>query len=140
RQEGQKGGRHRAGAGRDDAGRGGAAGRWRGDPRHARAGMTGRPTGTPGQRGGPMQLTPGERDRLDDYRQMMGDEAGNLALALDSLTDGMALIGQHAVYCRVERGPRAGAPALDLAEVLDALDKAKALVQETLLKLRQDGP
>ena len=87
-----------------------------------------------------MQLTPGERDRLDDYRQMMGDEAGNLALALDSLTDAVALVGQHTVYCRVERGPHAGAPALDLAEVLESLAKAKALVQQTLLKLRQDGP
>ncbi len=87
-----------------------------------------------------MQLTPTERDRLDDYRQMMGEPAGNLALALDSLTDVMALLGQHKVYCRVEKGPRSGEPPLDLAELLEALAKAKALVQQTLVGLRGAGP
>jgi len=86
-----------------------------------------------------MQLTPAEREKLDDYRQMMGSEAGNLALALDSLTDVMALLGQHTVYCRVERGPRAGEPPLDIVAVLDTLQKAKALVQQALLDLRR-GP
>jgi hypothetical protein len=85
-----------------------------------------------------MNLTPAERDRLDDYRHMMGDGPGNLAFALDTLTDVMALVGQHKVYCRVEKGPRAGDPPLDLVEVLDALHKAKSLVQQTLLDLRDD--
>ncbi len=85
-----------------------------------------------------MALTPEERDQLDDYRHMMGQPAGNLALALDRLTDVMAMLGQHKVYCRVEKGPRAGEPPLDLQELLDALQNAKALVQETLLSLRED--
>jgi hypothetical protein len=85
-----------------------------------------------------MGLTPAERLQLDDYQTMMGWEAGNLALALDSLTDVMALLGQHKVYCRVEKGPRAGQPPLDLEELLDVLQKAKALVQETMLRLRED--
>lgn len=85
-----------------------------------------------------MTLTPEERDRLDDYQQMMGRGAGSLALALDSLTDAMALLGQHKVYCRVEKGPRAGEPPLDLIDLLDTLQKAKRLVQETLLGLRED--
>jgi hypothetical protein len=85
-----------------------------------------------------VDLTPEERDRLDDYQQMMGPPAGNLALALDSLTDVMALLGQHKVYCRVEKGPRAGEPPLDLVELLATLQKAKALVQQTLLQLRED--
>ena len=84
-----------------------------------------------------MELTPAEREQLDDYRQMMGPQAGNLAMALDSLTDVMALLGQHTVYCRVERGPRAGQPPLDIVAVLETLQKAKALVQQALLELRQ---
>jgi hypothetical protein len=83
-----------------------------------------------------MPLDPHEARRLDDYRFQMGPEAGNLALALDQLTDVMALVGQHVVYCRVEKGPRAGQPPLDVAELLDTLQKAKTLVQETMLTLR----
>jgi hypothetical protein len=85
-----------------------------------------------------MALTPAESDQLDDYRHMMGPTAGSLALALDRLTDVMAMLGQHKVYCRVEKGPRTGEPPLDLLEVLDTLQKAKSLVQETLLTLRED--
>jgi hypothetical protein len=84
-----------------------------------------------------MSLTPAERERLDDYQAMMGDDAGRLALALDRLTDVMAQLGQHKVYCRVEKGPRAGQPPLDLVETLDTLQTAKTLVQETLWRLRQ---
>jgi hypothetical protein len=40
------------------------------------------------------------------------------------------------VYCRVEKGPRAGQPSLELVELLDTLTRAKGLVQETLLRLR----
>jgi hypothetical protein len=85
-----------------------------------------------------MALTPAERDQLEDYRHMMGTAAGALALALDRLTDVMAMLGQHKVYCRVEKGPRAGEPPLDLMELLATLQTAKALVQETLLGLRED--
>ncbi len=85
-----------------------------------------------------MGLTPAERQQLEDYQTMMGTEAGSLALALDRLTDVMAMLGQHKVYCRVEKGPRAGQPPLDLEELLDVLQKAKRLVQETMLRLRED--
>jgi hypothetical protein len=84
-----------------------------------------------------VELSPEEREKLDDYRTMMGPEAGTLALVLDGLTDVMAALGQHKVYCRVEKGPRAGEPPLDLAELLTTLQKTKMLVQETLLTLRQ---
>ena len=83
-----------------------------------------------------MRLTPEDRDTLDDYRHMMGDDAGTLALALDRLTDVMAQLGQHKVHCRVEKGPRAGEPPLDLVDLLNTLQTAKALVQETMLRLR----
>ena len=85
-----------------------------------------------------MELSPAERDRLEDLRQMMGAEAGNLAFALDRLTDVMALVGQHKVYCRIEKGLRAGEPALDLVAIFDGLNTAKALLQESMQHLRQD--
>lgn len=85
-----------------------------------------------------MALTPVQRELLDDYRHMMGRAAGSLALTLDCLTDVMAQLGQHKVYCRVEKGPRAGAPPLDLVELLGTLQTAKELVQETLLAARED--
>jgi hypothetical protein len=85
-----------------------------------------------------MELTPSDHEQLEDYRQMMGPAAGSLALALDRLTDVMAMLGQHKVYCRVEKGPRVGEPPLDLLEVLSTLATAKSLVQETLLTLRED--
>jgi hypothetical protein len=85
-----------------------------------------------------MPLTPSDRELLADYQQMMGERAGSLALALDRLTDVMAMLGQHKVYCRVEKGPRAGEPPLDLQELITALDVAKGLVRETLSKLRLD--
>ena len=81
-------------------------------------------------------LTDSEREKLDDLRHMLGPDAGNLALVLEQLTDAMAMINLHAVYCRVEKGPRAGQPPLDVAEVLQTVEKAKRLVQETLIRLR----
>ncbi|MGH9677414.1 MAG: hypothetical protein ACRD36_09965 [Candidatus Acidiferrum sp.] len=83
-------------------------------------------------------MTPADHDLLENYRHMMGDNAGNLALALDQLTDVMAQLGMHKVYCRVEKGPRVGEPPLDLQELLASLQAAKSLVQETLLRLRED--
>ena len=78
-----------------------------------------------------------EKQKLDDYQFMLGADAGRLAFALDQLTDAMAMVGQHAVHCRVEKGPRAGEPPLDVAQLLETLQDAKRLVQETMLKLKQ---
>ncbi len=75
---------------------------------------------------------------LDDYRFQMGHDAGNLALVLDQLTDTLRLIGQHTVYCRVEKDSRSGEPPLDLVELTRLLHAAKGLVQESLLRLRND--
>jgi hypothetical protein len=82
-------------------------------------------------------MTSEEKRKLDDYQFMYGADAGRLAFALDQLTDAMAMVGQHAVHCRVEKGPRAGEPPLDVAELLETLQDAKRLVQETMLKLKQ---
>jgi hypothetical protein len=83
-----------------------------------------------------MQLSPADQDQLENYQTQYGSDAGRLALALDRLTDIMAQLGQHKVYCRVEKGLRAGQPPLDLVEALDTLQLAKGLVQQTLLQLR----
>jgi hypothetical protein len=74
--------------------------------------------------------------RLDDYRFQYGHDAGNLCLVLDGLTDVVQLIGQHTTYCRVEKGLRAGEPPLDIVEILRLLEASKALVQESLQRLK----
>jgi hypothetical protein len=74
---------------------------------------------------------------LEDYRFQFGHDAGNLSLALDSLTDVMQLLGQHKTYCRVEKGSRAGEPPLDLIEIMRSLEATKSLIQESLLRLKQ---
>jgi hypothetical protein len=77
-----------------------------------------------------------ELEKLDNLRFMLGPEAGNLAMALEQLTDAMALVNLHAVYCRVDKGPRTGQPPIDVAEILQMLEAAKRLVQEALQQLR----
>jgi hypothetical protein len=74
---------------------------------------------------------------LDDLRHMLGHDAGNLARILEQLTDLMAMINLHAVYCRVEKGPRSGLPPLDVAEMLQVIESVKELVQETLGRWRK---
>ncbi len=85
-----------------------------------------------------MPLPEPDAARLDDYRFQMGHDAGNLALVLDSLTDVMRLLGQHKTYCRVEKGLRAGQPPLDIVELTRLLQATKDLVQESLLRLKNE--
>jgi len=84
-----------------------------------------------------MPDSPEEREKLSDYQFMLGDDAGRLALVLDQLTDAMAMIGQHKVHCRVEKGPRAGEAPLDIQELLELLQGAKSHVQKTLQHLKR---
>jgi hypothetical protein len=86
--------------------------------------------------GAPTTMTDADGKKLDDLRFMLGPDAGNLAMVLENLTDAMAMVNLHAVYCRVEKGPRAGQPPLDVVEVLKTLQSAKNLVQETIERLR----
>lgn len=85
-----------------------------------------------------MTLDDAERTKLDDLRFMLGEPAGGLAMALDQLTDGMALIGQHTVYCRVEKGPRAGQSPLDVEEINRLIGNAKELIQAAVRQTRSD--
>ena len=60
------------------------------------------------------------RDALEVHETMMGRPRGWLAVALDLLTDSLALVGQHGVYCRSERFP--GQPKMDVALILETLN------------------
>ena len=76
-------------------------------------------------------------DALERHETMMGPARGRLAVALDLLTDSLALVGQHGVYCRSERFP--GRPRMDIALVLEQIDDAKQLVQSAMEELRSGG-
>jgi hypothetical protein len=73
-------------------------------------------------------------DSLERHETMMGAARGRLAVALDLLTDSLALVGQHGIYCQSERYP--GKPKMDIALVLEQLDDAKQLVQSAMLELK----
>jgi hypothetical protein len=74
------------------------------------------------------------RDTLEIHETMMGPARGRLAVALDLLTDSLALVGQHGVYCRSERFP--GQPKMDVALILEQLAAAKELVQSAMDQMR----
>lgn len=65
----------------------------------------------------------------------MGKPRGQLAVALDLLTDSLALVGQHGVYCKSERFP--GKPKMDIAIVLEQLEDAKELVQSAMEEIKR---
>ena len=73
-------------------------------------------------------------DALEHHETMMGISRGRLAVALDLLTDSLALVGQHGVYCRSERFP--GQPKMDVALVLEQLNDAKQLVQSAMAEIK----
>jgi hypothetical protein len=70
------------------------------------------------------------RETLEIHETMMGEQRGKLAVALDLLTDALALIGQHNVYCQSSRAP--GTPTLDIALALEQIGDAKELVQTVI--------
>ena len=67
---------------------------------------------------------------LEAHETMMGQAGGRLAVALDLLTDALAMVGQHGVYCQSVRRP--GQPAMDIAIVLEQIGDAKELVQSVM--------
>ena len=70
------------------------------------------------------------RDALEAHETMMGSTRGRVAVALDLLTDALAMVGQHGVYCQSTRMP--GKPALDIALVLEQIGDAKELLQSAI--------
>ena len=75
------------------------------------------------------------RDELDKYEFMMGLERGRLAVTLDVLTDALALVGQHGVYCVSNRNP--SKPALDLQAVMQGINDAKELIGTVMEEMRR---
>lgn len=75
------------------------------------------------------------QDALEQHETMMGAARGRLAVALDLLTDSLALVGQHGVYCRSERF--IGQPKMDIALVLEQLADAKELVQSAMAEIKR---
>jgi len=70
------------------------------------------------------------RETLETHETMLGRANGRLAVALDLMTDALALIGQHGVYCQSARLP--GKPAMDIRLVLEQIGDAKELVQSVI--------
>jgi hypothetical protein len=78
-----------------------------------------------------------KQEDLERYETMMGVPRGRLALTLDSITDAMALVGQHGVYCQSQRWP--GKPAMDIQIIMRNLTDAKELIQSVMEALKK-GP
>ena len=74
---------------------------------------------------------------LEVHETMMGTSRGRLAVAMDLLTDALAMVGQHGVYCQITRVP--GRPALDIALVVEQIGDAKELVQ-SVIELDRPAP
>ena len=70
------------------------------------------------------------RDTLEHHETKMGSARGRLAVALDLLTDALAMVGQHGIYCQSARMP--GRPTMDIAIVLEQIGDAKELVQSVM--------
>jgi hypothetical protein len=77
------------------------------------------------------------RRELEVHETMMGASRGRLAVALDLLTDALAMVGQHGVYCQSARQP--GTPSFDLRLVIEQIGDAKELMQ-TVIEDGPDGP
>lgn len=74
-----------------------------------------------------------KRRELEIHELQMGISRGRLAVTMDMLTDAMALVGQHGVYCQSARQP--GKPAMDIQIILQELDGAKQLISSVLEEL-----
>jgi hypothetical protein len=69
-------------------------------------------------------------DELEKHETMMGRDRGRLAVAMDLLTDAIAMVGQHGIYCQSARQP--GRPTMDITMVLEQISDAKELVQSVI--------
>ena len=76
-----------------------------------------------------------KHDELEHYEFMMGMPRGRLAVSMDLLTDAMAYVGQHGVYCQSARQP--GRPAMDIQIIMRNITGAKELVSSVMEELRK---
>jgi hypothetical protein len=75
------------------------------------------------------------RDELEKYEFMMGPARGRLAVTMDVVTDAMALVGQHGVYCQSQRWP--GKPVMDIQIIMKSLEEAKELIRSVMDDLKR---
>ena len=75
------------------------------------------------------------RDALERHEFMMGVPRGRLAVTMDLLTDALAFVGQHGVYCQSARRP--GRPAMDVQIIMKNITAAKELVSSVMEELRK---
>ena len=77
-----------------------------------------------------------KREELEQYETMIGAKParGRLAITLDTITDAMALVGQHGVYCQSQRWP--GKPVMDIQIIMKSLTDAKELIQSVMEELK----
>ena len=86
----------------------------------------------------PMPVFDEKQEELEHYETMMGVPRGRLAVTMDSITDAMALVGQHGVYCQSQRWP--GKPVMDIQIIMKSLTDAKELIQSVMEELKdRDG-
>jgi hypothetical protein len=78
-----------------------------------------------------------KQEELECYEFMMGIPRGRLAVTMDMVTDAMALIGQHGVYCQSQRWP--GKPVMDIQLIMKNLTDAKELIQSVMKELEQQS-
>ena len=69
-------------------------------------------------------------DALEVHETMMGTARGRLAVALDLLTDSLALVGPHGVDCGSDRF--IGQPKLEMPLILAPLDAGTQRVQSAM--------
>lgn len=74
------------------------------------------------------------REARERYEFQMGPARGALATALDILTDALALVGQHGVYCRSTRQPQY--PSMDVRLVLQQIEDSKELIIDVMERLK----
>jgi hypothetical protein len=77
------------------------------------------------------------REAKERYEFQMGPIRGGLATALDILTDALALVGQHGVYCRSARQPQY--PAMDVRLVMEQIEDSKALIISAMQDLKKNA-
>jgi hypothetical protein len=75
------------------------------------------------------------REAKERYDFQMGPVRGGLATALDILTDALALVGQHGIYCRSSRQPQH--PAMDIRLVVEQIENSKGLIIEAMEQLKK---
>jgi len=75
-----------------------------------------------------------KQEDLERFELMMGVPRGRLAVTMDLVTDAMALVGQHGVYCQSQRWP--GKPVMDIQMVMKNLADAKELIQGVMEELK----